>query len=85
MANIDNVPKPPDLGLAAYSKQVYDSPSHQEKLKREEKEMERQERAIERQEKTKEKESDRWFSVTSLILGAILGALVVKLFDIFFK
>jgi hypothetical protein len=49
MARIDDIlPKEPEQGLSAYSKQCYDSPVHQEKIKREEKEVECQERAKEK-------------------------------------
>jgi len=53
------------------------------------KQIDRQQRAkekeLERIEKIKEKQSDRWYAATFLIVGAVIGGLMVKLLDIFFK
>ena len=52
-------------------------------------EIDRQETANEREtdfiQRQKERHSDRWFSAGMLIIAAILGGLVAKLLDIFFK
>jgi hypothetical protein len=100
MTRIDDITsKGPELGLAAYSKQFYDSPSHQDYLKRQEKEVERQERTKEREienkeramereiehiEKLKETQSDRWFQAKLVISGAFIGVLLTELFHFIF-
>lgn len=52
-------------------------------------EIDRQERQKEREadyiQRQKERHSDRWFAAKTLIIAALLGGLVVKLLDIFFK
>ncbi|MDB5125177.1 MAG: hypothetical protein JWP94_3306 [Mucilaginibacter sp.] len=101
MARINDITsKQSELGLAAYSKQFQDSKSYQDAIKKQEIGAQRQEKAdekaVERIEKAKEKEveliekkkekqSDRWFQAKLLIIGAVVGGLVMKLFDIFFK
>jgi hypothetical protein len=52
-------------------------------------EIDRQERANEREadyiQRQVERHSDRWFAAKTIIIAAVLGGLVVKLLDIFFK
>ncbi|HTI60502.1 hypothetical protein [Mucilaginibacter sp.] len=52
-------------------------------------EIDRQESAKEREldyfQRQEERRKDKWFTGILLVIGAILGGLVVKLLDIFFK
>lgn len=52
-------------------------------------EIDRHERANEREadyiQREHERHSDRWFAAKTIVIAALLGGLVVKLLDIFFK
>lgn len=64
----------PNLTIYQASKLAQENREHQEDVRRNDEEK-----------RQKEKEVDRKFAAMMLIIGAIIGALVVKLFDIFFK
>lgn len=72
------IPDPPnERGIFAYSKQAQESQYYQNLLKQREKDADLQ-------EKTKERKSDRWFSVITLVIGAIFGAVLTKLIEFIF-
>ena len=54
----------------------------QKEIDRKEREKEREADYIQRQQ---ERYSDRWFSAKTIIISALIGGLIVKLIDIFFK
>lgn len=54
-------------------------------LAQENREYQEQVRRNDEEKRQKEKEIDRKFAAMMLIIGSVIGALVVKLFDIFFK
>ena len=93
-------PQPPELGMAAYSQQFYDSPAYQDRLKQHERDLDRYERNEEREadlrqrakekeadriEKEADKKSDRRFLWIVTLLSAVIGAIIGSVVTIIYE